>query len=100
MSAGELWWYGKLLILRKKKGDGHNRIYEQNLYLIKKNEYFGIHEFFTDLERRESVYTKEFTTMFQINRAEILEIIKSNSQEYVLKKNNKKQKHFTIYQKK
>ena len=70
-------------LLRKKK---YLKEYKNIIYLfeIKTGDIFGVRSFFTEEKREFSVVSKNFSTIFEINKHDFLAEIKKNPLDYVI----------------
>ena len=50
---------------------------------IKKNEFIGIHEFFSGFPRSNTAITKEFTTLLKMKRSDLMKILRKDPEELV-----------------
>jgi CRP-like cAMP-binding protein len=51
---------------------------------MKKSQAFGEMEFFLNIPYYETIRSTTFTTILKINRSSFLELLKQNSEEYVI----------------
>ena len=61
-------------------------VFYENYYMLKQNkqgEVFGWFAFMTEQKRQTSIQSLDFSTVYEIKKADFLDIIKANSPDYV-----------------